>query len=526
MNKSDHDRAKSALNLQKLYSSQVIENYGLQRQKSDLDHEKIKKLRELNNNEHLFLRKYKKYAVPGRRGRRGSIDAELVRAIDERGAKSRSKRQSAGKSFISNDCAYSFETWNRFLDIEKSVLDENKREILFSDDDQANQNNDSLDEDTEMILDEMARTNISLLEQGKLLRKRQTLKPLETTKANFDDEAIDEEILEIQFKNKKRGRRHSVALGALHSGQLGKDPVLRLPSINESFGSITHKSTSSLDLNAQKFHSSDENISGLKLTKNRRKLSLSDNEINLSMPSPVQETYTNNDSKFKETEKASRGKERLPSLDNAADSNNSVSPEVKISTDNGAKDVNTENKSFKQKNNQRPVPNATIFVRGETSDKQNSIFDCENNPDKMRSKNCDDGENSSILPRIDIANLHDVANDTKKEKHISFEDENQTSVRCDSRSSKLTHDTDNKPVMKSGGRRGSLATASLKLLVDSHHGAAKLRYIAKLAHEMEKEEIAKFPPEPEPDIYKELNSCRYLRVPRKNSSESQQSEVN
>ena len=531
MNTPNQDKGKSGSNLQKLFSSHVLENQTLKRQKSDLDNEKRKRLRELNNNEHLFLRKYEKYAVPRNKSRRGSIDAELARAIEVNyHTYNRPSSQIADRSFakdsITDECPYSLETWNRLVDSEKSIIDENRQDILYGDEKDKAENEDyNSDKDTEMLLDEMFKTNLNLLESGKRLQRRQTLKPIEKIKNDYNEDSVDEEIVEIQLKQKKRGRRHSVALGALYGGQLNRDIGLKLPSIRESKDSFSKRKNSGSDPDFKSSipqkHSSEENISftGRKLTKNGRKFSLADNRTHLSL-ADFSDSIPNTEKSIQNLSLTDKVECIKPPVQ---DINESDSEEI---TSNLSK-----RKSISQINTPRPVANATVFVQEDSRTDKGSIFDTPvktEDHETPKPKETGQTEESSFLPKILITKPDDIsssATPTSSRKHVSFEDiDGEMRDRSDSNSSKITTDSDSQPRGKR--RRNSLATAALKLLVDSHHGAAKLRYIAKLATEMEKEELGKLAPEPEPDIYKEFQDCRYLRVvDRKGSAQSRDSEV-
>jgi hypothetical protein len=181
-----------------------------------------------------------------------------------------------------------------------------------------------------------------------------------------------------------------------------------------------------------------------------------------------------------------------------------------------------------RRNTPRPVANATVFVQEDPRNDKGSIFDTavkteEPDAETQKPNDSEQLEETGFLPKILVTKTDEVENSvtpTSNRKQVTFDDGDvDMRDRADSDCSKITTDSDSQPRGKR--RRNSLATASLKLLVDSHHGAAKLRYIARLATEMEKEELGKHTPEPEPDIYKEIQDCRYLRVvERKGSAHS------
>lgn len=481
--------------LKKLYSSHVLENTTLQRQKSDIENAKQKKLRELNFNASAFLRKYDKYTnarTSAPRARRGSVDVGLVRAL-ELNRQSRpstscttrediTKTKSLGRDSINNDCPYSLETWNILVGNNTNIIEDFKREILFGESEKQRSNSDGeLNESSEHIENTDTMHSIN---DSRLLRRR-TLKPLnvENSLNNFNDDELDAEIMEIQNRGKvlPRGRRHSV-IGVSTSRKMSVGTgAMKLPSIESSLRN-TDKMKSSSDEMLTK-SSSIEDLRSLKVTTKRRSTSFTTGVTDppkLSIHSPVPEVNT---------------------------------PDTRP--------------------NQRPVANAAVFVQGDHDkirkpdnliDNNNDTSETENDSmcetssvsDVLKSARSDRSGNSSssFLPAISTNGLKVSQSDTKPlsaTKRVQFLDSPiEEQSECDNLAA------------KSSGRqrRPSLTTTTLKLLVDSHHGAAKLRYIAKLATEMEKEEAAKHTPpnSPEPNPYEQLSNCRYLRVQHRQDS--------
>lgn len=590
---SQDKSGSAAADLKKLFSSHVLENTTLQKQKADIESAKVKKLKELNFNEKAFLRKYEKYTVGGsvgpgarrgsidvglarslelshnsrpstgcssltraeggktsisvgltrqqssqntdenacvetvtsraRRGsldagrvngselvnsnravpqrlRRGSVDAGLARALELKLNISRPttsytnrdnlvKSRSLARDAINSDCPYSFDTWNTLVGSGTDVIEHNKRDILFGDSKRVllvrSRSTDEIPFNEDIMY-----ANDRLLKESRLLRRRK-LKPLNMDAAenDFDDDTLDAEIMEIQSRRKpyNGGRRHSVATVNHRLTDMG----MKLPSIESSVRNGDKKKSSSDERLSKSV--STEDLGPLKVFNRRR------NTTNNTAPSDI------------------------PSL-----SIKSPVPEVQSSNV-----IGTVESSFsgpeRSRAPKRPVANATIFVQGDTGknetpekeqDTNNNVVNLDNELMEEIKSLCDQKSprsektnNSGFLPAITVNSARITLGDgpaLNSSKRVKFREET---------SEEQTDSDGEVRGTRSGGRlcRHSMTTATLKLLVDSQHGAAKLRYIAMLAREMEKEEAAKHTPtnSPEPDPYEQLTNCRYLRLGRK-----------
>lgn len=592
---SQDKSGSAAADLKKLFSSHVLENTTLQKQKADFDSAKVKKLKELNFNEKAFLRKYEKYTVGGSvrpRARRGSIDVGLARSLELRynsrpstgcsrqdlnsnnsvssltraegdkasivvgltrqqssqntdenacvgSVTSRARRgsldvglvngsdllnsnrsvpqrlrrgsvdaglartaevklnisrpttsctnrdnlvksRSLARDAINSDCPYSFDTWNTLVGSGTDVIEHKKREILYGDSERIllvrSRSTDEIPSNEHIMY-----ANDRLLKESRLLPRRK-LKPLNMDSAenDFDDDTLDAEIMEIQSRRKpyNGGRRHSVATVNHRLTDMG----MKLPSIESSVRNSDKKKSSS-DEGLSKSVST-EDLGPLKVHSRRR------NTTNNTASSDI--------------------------------------PDVQSSDVSGTVDSSFSGLE-RLKAPKRPVANATIFVQGDTGknetlekeqDTNNNVVKLDNELIEEIKSLCDQKSprsektnNSGFLPAITVNSARitlgegTALNSSKRVKFREETSEEQTDSDGEVRGT------------RSGGRlcRNSMTTATLKLLVDSQHGAAKLRYIAMLAHEMEKEEAAKHTPtnSPEPDPYEQLTNCRYLRLGRR-----------
>ena len=476
------------VDLKKLYSSHVLENTTLQHKKSDLESAKQKKLRELNNSTSAFLRKYDKYAsvqtASRQRQRRASVDVGLARALELRYQNSRPstsctsrkdnvvKSKSFARDSINSDCPYSLDSWNVLVDSDTDIIEQFKREILNGCDSTTEAQRSRSAE--ELHADEGETMNP--LKDSRLL-KRRTLKPLTVdTSIGHEENALNAEIMEIQNGGKPvaRGRRHSV-IGVSRNMSLGTG--MKLPSIESGLRNTDKKKSSSLEKLSKV--SSVEDLRPLKVNKRRRNTTtdaLMSERSFMSLQSPVPEVNT-------------------PDLENV----------------------------------ERPVANAAIFIRDDSKSANSTDFNCNGTSlgeqsdifgmsDVLKTPRSDDSNMSmNFLPAISTARTTGSTNDPPMEsvssKRVQFMDDDKLVNTLE------PANVGTKSPQKYRAKH-TLTTATLKLLVDSHHGAAKLRYIALLANEMEKEEAAKHTPRnsPEPNPYEQLSNCRYLRVhPRQDS---------
>lgn len=450
--------------LKKMYSSHVLENMGLHRQKSGLDHAKAKKMRELSHNENIFLRKYSKYAVPGFNKRRSSIDAGLIRNIEMNNSRPQShtiattKDKSFGRESVNSECPYSFETWNSLVDSGTSIIEKRKNDILYG-------NEEKRDTEKPITDDYEAR-------KTPLLKRSNSLKPV--LKSNEDDSSSEITELHNFRKAQSRGRRHSVALGAISTMGPPKNSDVKLPKIGDKKSSLKSSSTPDLvesndRIKTEKSVSFEKTILKTRCHKGRR---YSSADIQLDM------------------------KSRIPSISVTDNDNDLIHHDFGLE-----KDV-------------RPVPNAIVVVRKDhdetTKSEQKQIKEGTIPSELTREIN--------VLPSIPQSPSQSPSPDRDEEKTSDDGINN-----CEISDISVISATPSSLRAKSPyrRRRGSFSLAELKLLVDSHHGSAKLRYISKLATEMEKEERAKQGLDKNGDVYKELENCRYLRVP---SSEVDNSE--
>lgn len=502
----------STSDLQKLYSSHVQERSVLNRHKSTLDIAKWKKLRELNNNEDLFLREHEQYISPKhRRNKRASMNAELVRVIgDELKTKERSSRikryasdTTIDRDAVCSECPYSLESWNQLVNSEHSIVDGYKQDILLSG---HAEEPGTYEKKTDMLLGE------PLKACTRLFKRRQTLASLIKTNDNSDSGVIDTVALNIQAKLKARGRRNTVSNCDIFGSHVSSlDSALKLPSIGKKPGSISSRKKSltayvsdQQPLSNSTYEHIDEH--GLPFRGNNvingRRVSLTDGIVNLEMQSPVSNIRINHAYSVCEGEK---------------------------------KDMCSEGS-----NNARPVANATIFVQGDLADihKTESAYETDNY--KKTSNTEQIPTPGSVMAAPPPGTTHHLVENNHvkdKTKHVTI-GQVMSNNKADNKS--MWADCIGRQIAQSRRRRVSRGTAGLKLLVDSHHGAAKLRYIVKLATEMEKEatgkktaktelelyktELAtecksqvysKHNAESESDRFKNLNECRYLRIAQK-----------
>ncbi|KAL4236856.1 hypothetical protein ACF0H5_005241 [Mactra antiquata] len=276
----------------------------------------------------------------------------------------------------------------------------------------------------------------------------------------LEDSDFDHELINLQ-KVKARGRRHSVTLGALPTSTKNKTSDIKLPMISEDStpGRRRRASLSQPDL-----ISTCEKVEQIKPS------------VTFAMDKP----------------KPHRGRRF-----SAADIRHvSFADRVPLKFVTEVKDTVV-----------KPVANAVVIVR----DNDDSDAKEENISDDSQSRDLVTPREIEILPSIpqspDINN-EQTLNDNTEDQHKAL----------------LTPIDVIPPISTPTGhrrRKGSFSKAALECLIQTHHGAAKLRYIAKLAYEMEKDELAKAGNNSKTDAYADLVNCRYLRcVPRSDTEEN------
>ena len=506
-----------ATDLKKIFNSHIQENKYLQKQKIFLDEEKLRAFKNLSYEEANFLRKYEKYVSRSSARRRESIDANLLRQAE---ANLDRDVSSAQKSFdrdtVNNECPYSLNTWNTLVDVDSNILQSYKNAILRAADGDISENisennypasvcNDKQShektlEDYKDFTEDVSEKDFSSgscnsvsvisaedtnFNNSEMNSKRHSLTPIDKSLLSklrvSDGENI--QVLELDFQHanlyNNKPRRHSVTPGMTPSVRVQRrrqsvDGSIKLPRITESLHSKQPKEI-------------------------RRKMSKSDQDVSTSDP---------NANTFEKHQ---------------------IVPSVLVT------DYNSENNPSGSKTNEsfptspRLKPNAAIFVREDTGisvRKDNINLDIQvTNNNQVRDTNDSDinearkHSTESFLPVISRSN---TLLNSPNHDYLDTPPMRDRSVSFSSISSAKS--TGKSPA----SRRSSMSTTALSLLVENTKGAARLRYIALLATEMEKEEREKLnlpssEHTPSPDLKDPITAvqnCRYLRVANQDSSEN------
>ena len=441
----------------------VKQSLGLDRHKTDLDQTKTDKLRPVNfDKEDLaFLQKCEKHAKPDS-PRRSSIDASISKVNEVNMIENQSVKLNEGH-----------------------VSQKPKRRSTISEDFPYTLDNSRpiADHEKNLITDSYRRSILFGEKRQKdgdekkpTLVKKQTLKPINVRSPTieFSHDGYDDEIRMIQGGFRKRSNTADsmdldTSINKLRSRRQSAEnmSVIRLPSIKplNKYSPRTRKkktlsTSSSLEMSDE---DCGETKSGLTICASKSVDSIK-GILRKTSPNPVA-----NASVFIHTEP-----EPQPHMGNVRRSSFDISSLIK--------DENPQFENLQRKTRSPSVSFLPIIPQSPTLVHR---------------------ENVSV-EREQEHELKHSQNDTTKESG----DLNSVSSECSPRLS----------------RRSSLTTSALKLKVDTHHGAAKLRYIARLAHEMEKEETARLPPEERPipvekkqeeihdKAFLELRNCRYLRM--------------
>jgi len=337
---------------------------------------------------------------------------------------------------------------------------------------------------------------------------RPKLKPI-SMRTDFDTDALDAEIVEIQGGNRPafQTRRHSVSSLYLTDRQRSFDYGRKLPSIRR--GSVSERS----------YEAPTENKSD-----NSKKL-VSDESPDKAPMVPRRGSLST---------PGGRGiLNRLRRKSIAAGEFSAYSP-VTESPELAGNFEDNRSLIEKLRGTPKPVANATVVVNcvspTDTPQPANSttMFSDDNNNTTI-DPNVDAHGNVSVpdiksldLPRLPAINASNSVVSPRKSpgmarKHVSFQEDIVEELEMpDSRPTSSSLD-----VLKERKTKGKWTIATLKLLVDSHHGAAKLRYIDLLANEMQRENGLVPENSPEPSPMEQVSGCRYLRLPSKKFRDSE-----
>lgn len=409
-------------------------------------------------------------------------------------------------------------------------------------------------------MDEMH--SVHTLNDGTSIQRKQNLTPHNRRYGNVGKEVVDIEIRDIKTNKKVFARRHSVAIGAMSAKHnMGIYSATQLPNIVGRPGMLQNTKHSVLEYDQQQTdteeHVETQAISFREkiIKKNRgRRMSLPGSGMELKMSIPVQDIVTHKPdiiSKGENNDDCNELKNITKPVANAVifvQDDSKLADNHGICTDSDLREADCENMY-----NTEQV-GCMQSISGTPPRRVTKVHD------KLQVKHVSFGQEELIQPRIEPKqqpiNVRHVSIDNGTLINESRESVDTTMLRSGRRASVdttmlrgggrwrcLSVDTImnrcgrptsvDTPTFRSGrrasvdttmlrgGRRACVDIATLKLMVDSHRGAAKLRYITKLATEMARGVLDEEPAEPEPDIYKEIKGCRYLRMtPRQGSADS------
>ena len=462
----------------KLYSSHIQENKDLQRRKSLIDDEKARSIKSLSLEEAAFLRKYDKYtrAYSGRR--RQSMDAGLLRATDSRD--NSVSRQSLARDFVQNEFPYSFETWHRMVDAEKDIIECHKGEILNASDGEVHS---TKEEYTDKLIELSESIKSSTNDWEKIKDKSDKSSEIEIVS---DANSLEEQTAYSEDMHRKRN-----SLTPIDKSLLSKST--ESVTENEEILDLEELSPRSVVKRTFRRHSVTPGLSAPGLQRRRKSVDIGSMKLpSISEKAPVRtrrKSKSNNDLVYLRTSTENemhdlKEPKKAPTV-----------PKVKVNDIDAGKDQ--RDLSFSP----RPTPNAAVFVCGDSgvSERKDIIS---RKDDENTSPRKQENKPEGILPDINASqNLVQTP---------TYDYLDTPSLR--DRSSSLSQDS---PMGSAGKarRRTSMGTTTLNLLVENTKGAARLRYIALLAREMEREEKERLnivSPVPE-DPMKAVRDCRYLR---------------
>ena len=526
----------SVTDYKKLYSSHVQENNYLQKQKSFIDDEKLIAYKHRSHEEAAFIRKYEKYCRGFSGRRRHSVDAGSIFKVAEANKdrdrdkdRAVSANKSLGRDTLNNDFPYSFSTWNKIVDASSDILECNKNEILRAPDSHTS----VITKDNTVTVSEVSEkyTHTQKSDEGKNnsthTQKSEEGKNDSVERAESESDAkpdtsspnnSEEDSMEFPSRNRRKSSLKPIDKSLL-SNDLGEEEIIELVSRGNHVkgGYRRHSVTPGF-------------TPSLKLPKRRQSVDIG----SMKLPS-ITEPFRKSSNEVRR--KMSKSDPDLPSdgyaTDNFEKSKHLVNPRV-ILNDSESQLVSLE-KNDLSPFSPRPIPNAAVFVQGDSgvSERkfQNNLETCDGNSQRgdgnsisndlldQNLKNQRDGKTVTFLPDIQKsptlvqAPVHDYLDTPEmRTRSVSFSSEISN---CPS--------AGKSPVR----RRSSMKTATLSLLVEHTTGAARLRYMAKLATEMEKEEKQKLniiTPPVTPDAetenpFKDVEGCRYLRTSKRNSNE-------
>ena len=482
----------------KLYSSHVQENKFLQRRKSFIDEEKLRTFKNLTFEESAFLRKYDKYTTRAYSDKhRHSIDASLLRTADSNAQKNCVSRLSLGRDAVHNDFPYSFETWHKMVDTDSDIIECHKSEILSAYDgdvhlisegytntitqlseavkastkDWQELKNESLSNSEKISEIEIVSDANSIADEtidlSNMLRRRHSLTPIDksllsksTENLAENEKTFDEEKLSPRSVVKNRYRRHSTT------------PVLPPPGLQ--------RRRQTVDIGSMRLPSIIETLKREKTQKEiQSRKSKSDNDL-LSLSTQKVTSIPANKQKAHGVTK------------------------LKVN------DIDADQVPHDLSSSPRPTPNAAVFVCGDSGvSERKDVTDHKRDINQSPEKQDDKAE--GFLPDI---NESQTLIQTPTHDYLDTPPMRGRSLSVSRDSPALS--TDN----IRASRRASMGTTALNLLVENTKGAARLRYIALLATEMEREEKQRLnivsPPSsiaPTPEeLMKSVKDCRYLRV--------------
>ena len=472
----------------KLYSSHIQENKDLQRRKSLIDDEKARSIKSLSLEEAAFLRKYDKYtrAYSGRR--RQSMDAGLLRATDSRD--NSVSRQSLARDFVQNDFPYSFETWHRMVDAEKDIIECHKGEILNAADCEVHS---TKEEYTGKLIELSESIKSSTNDLEKIKDKSDKTSEIEIVS---DANSLEEQTADSEDMLRKRN-----SLTPIDKSLLSKSTESL--SENEEILDLEELSPRSVVKRTFRRHSVTPGLSASGLQRRRKSVDIGSMKLpSISEKAPVRtrrKSKSNNDLVYLRTSTEMhdlKEPKKAPTV-----------PKVKVNdADKDQRDL-----SFSP----RPTPNAAVFVCGDSgvSERKDIIS---RKDDEHMSPRKQENKPEGILP--------DINSSQNLVQTPTYDYLDTPSIR--DRSSSLSQDSS----MGSAGkarRRTSMGTTTLNLLVENTKGAARLRYIALLAKEMEREEKERLnivSPVPE-DPMKAVRDCRYLRMSKADELELERADT-
>lgn len=515
-------RSKSPTNhtggtdFKKLYSSHVQENKFLQKQKSSIDEEKVRAYKNLTHEESAFLRKYEKYTRSYSGKRRQSIDANILRIADTNTHRDfNAVCKSLGRDAINNDFPYSFSSWNRMVNADCNVLEHNKSEILSGP-----------DFDTDLKNFE----NSDKSENGVLTTSHQDLKYAPTEAVNVE---IDSEYSSLYAKDDMDGQgmnRRRTSLKPIDKSLLSNNSVNVLE--NKEKLDLEELSPRSVVKSAYRRHSVTPILPVYKRTERRR----SEGVESTKLPSITETLKHDNSPKKILRRKSKSDNDLIVQVESGVTINTQKPVSVpRLKLNDTDTDMEKLMKHGLKADSPRPVPNAAVFVRGDTGvserkdmnkqvteDTNKHVKNHDNIMENVEIQEPDEGDHEGFLP--DITQTQTLVQSPRQD-YLKMPVRDRSVSFCGvSQEASATFSSQR----IGAARRASMGTTTLNLLVENTKGAARLRYIAMLATEMEREEKQKLNiirptpgQEPSPnDMMRAVQGCRYLRVSEPDSFEN------